>query len=95
MESEETYDYVRESKDLDQVEAEEMSFVPSEISVPQSVCVVTVSLTKKNFSIWQFASMVMKEGEESYTTIWYQQCYNKYLEEERNITDKLAVVSVC
>ena len=36
VESEETQDYVREAKDMDQVEVEEMSFVPSEISVPQN-----------------------------------------------------------
>ena len=35
VESEETHDYVRKAKDMDQVEAEEMSSVPSEISVPQ------------------------------------------------------------
>ena len=37
MESRETHDYVRESKDMDQVEVEEMSFVPSEISVHQQL----------------------------------------------------------
>ena len=33
VESEETQDYVRKAKDTDQEEAEEMSFVPSAISV--------------------------------------------------------------
>ena len=33
--SEETQDYVREAKDTDQEEAEELSFVPSAISVPR------------------------------------------------------------
>ena len=33
--SEETQDYVREANDRDQEEAEEISFVPSAISVPQ------------------------------------------------------------
>ena len=35
VESEETQDYVREPKDLSQEEAEEISFVPSAISVPK------------------------------------------------------------
>ena len=35
VESEETQDHVREAKDLNQEEADEMSFVPSVISVPQ------------------------------------------------------------
>ena len=35
MESEETQDYVREANDMDQEEGEEISFVPSAISVPQ------------------------------------------------------------
>ena len=34
VESEETQDYVREAKDLNQEEAEEISSVPSAISVP-------------------------------------------------------------
>ena len=35
VESEETQDYVREAMDLSHEEAEEISFVPSAISVPQ------------------------------------------------------------
>ena len=35
VEYEETQDYVREAKDMNQEEAEEISFVPSAISVPQ------------------------------------------------------------
>ena len=35
VESEETQHYVREAKDLNQEEAEEISSVPSAISVPQ------------------------------------------------------------
>ena len=37
VESEETQDFVRESKSTDQEEAEELSFVPSAISVPQKL----------------------------------------------------------
>ena len=36
VDSEETQDYVREANDMDQEEREEISFVPSAISVPQS-----------------------------------------------------------
>ena len=43
VESEETQDYVREAMDLSQEEAEEVSFVPSAISVPP----------KPLFSVWQ------------------------------------------
>ena len=81
MESEETQDYVREAKDLNQEEAEEMSFAPSAISVPQKPlfrCDNRCS-GKKTLSFWQFASVVMKEGEKSYTTNLCQQCYNKFL----------------
>ena len=35
VESEKTLDYVREAHDMNQEEAEEMSFVPSAISVPK------------------------------------------------------------
>ena len=37
VESEDTLDHVREAKDMDQEEAEEMSFVPSAISVPRKL----------------------------------------------------------
>ena len=93
-ESEETRDYVREAEDMDQEEAEEMSFVPSAISVPQKLLFrCDNQCSEKTLSFWQFASVVIKEGEESYTTNLCQQCYNKYLEaKRRKITDKLAVV---
>ena len=49
MESEETQDYATEAKDLDQEEAEEISFVPSAISTPQkpSFFVVTIDAVKR------------------------------------------------
>ena len=67
VESEDTQDYVTEAKDLDQEEAEEISFVPSALSV-RNRC------SEKTLSFWQFASVVTKEGEESYTTNLCQQC---------------------
>ena len=39
VESEETQDYVREAKSTEQEEVEEMSFVPSAVSVPQKMIV--------------------------------------------------------
>ena len=42
VEFEATQDYVREAKDLSQEEAEEISFVPSAISVPQKPCLLSV-----------------------------------------------------
>ena len=48
VDSEETQDHVREAMDLSQEEAEEISFVPSEISVPpKPVFGVTIGAVKK------------------------------------------------
>ena len=65
--------------DLSQEEAEERSFVPSAISVPPKVLVSVSQLMQRTLSFWQFASVVIKEGEESYTTNSCQQFYNKSL----------------
>ena len=35
--------------------------------------------SEKTLSFWQFALVVIKEGEESYTTNLCQQCYNESL----------------
>ena len=57
MESEETQDCVR-AYDLNHEESEEISFVPSAISVPQVFClVVSINFIEKTISFWQFASM--------------------------------------
>ena len=40
---------------------------------------MTVGAVKKSISFLQFASVVMEEGEEAYTTKLCQQCYNKNL----------------
>ena len=71
MESEETQDYVRKAKDTDQ-ETEELSFVPSAIRCDNQC-------SAKNVSFRQLASVVIQEGEESYTTNLCQKCYNESL----------------
>ena len=64
----------------DQEEAEELSFVPSAISVPRKLMFrCDNQCIKKNLSFWQLASVVTQEGEESYTTNLCQKCYNDSL----------------
>ena len=80
VESEETQDYVRESLNLSQDEAEETSFVPSAISIPQRpMFLCDDRCSDKALSFWQFASVVIEEGEEPYTANLCQQCYNESL----------------
>ena len=46
----------------------------------KSCCfVVTISAAKKTLSFWQLASVVIQEGEESFTTNLCQKCYNESL----------------
>ena len=72
---------MREANNVDQQEAEETSFVPSAISVPQKLLFrCDNQCSEKTLSFRQLASVVTKEGEESYTTNLCQQCYNKSLE---------------
>ena len=79
-ESEETQDYARKAKDTDQEEVEELSFVPSAISVPRKLTFrCDNQCSEKTLSFWQLASVVIQEGEESYTTNLYQKCYNDFL----------------
>ena len=69
VEPEETQDYVNEAKSTDQEEAEELSFVPSAISVPQKLMFRCDNLcSEKTLSFWQLASVVIQEAEESHTT---------------------------
>ena len=83
MESEETQHYVREANDMDQEEAEEISFVPSAISVPQKLLFrCDNQCSEKTLSFLQLASVVIKEVEESYTSILCQICCNESLEAE-------------
>ena len=54
VESEETQDYVRETNDRNQEEAEEISFVPSAISVPQKPLFRCDNrCSEKTLSVWQ------------------------------------------
>ena len=60
---------MREAIDLNQEESDEISFVPSAISVPQKPLFRCDNRrSEKTLSFWQFASVVIKEGEESHTT---------------------------
>ena len=62
---------------MDQEECEEISFVPSAISVPQKpLCRCDTQCSVKNLSFWQLASVVIKEGE-SCTTNSRQKCFNE------------------
>ena len=91
VESEETQDFVREAKRTDQEEAEELSFVPSAISVPQKL----IFRCDSQCNFWQLASVVIREGEKSYTTKKCQKCYNDSLKAKgEKPTDKLAVERV-
>ena len=61
MESEEPQDYVREANDMDQEEGEEISFVPSAISVPQKPLFrCDEQCSEHTLSFWQFASLRRK-----------------------------------
>ena len=80
VESEETLDHVKEAMDLSQEGAEKVSFVPCAISVPPKPLFRWDNrCTEKALGFWQFASVVIKEGEKSYTTNLCQQCYNQIL----------------
>ena len=71
---------MREAKGTDQEEAEEQSFVPSAISVPQKLMFrCDNQCSEKTLSFWQLASVVIQESEDSYTTNLCQKCYNDSL----------------
>ena len=75
VESEET-----QAKDLNQEEAEEISFVPSAISIPQRPMFWCDNrCSDKALRFWQFASVVVEDGKGSYTANLCQQCYNERL----------------
>ena len=62
LEFQETQDYVREAKSTDQEEVEELSFVPSAISVPQRMIFrCDNQCNGKTRSFWQLASVVIRE----------------------------------
>ena len=80
VESEETQDYVRESLNLRQEDAEEPSFVPSAISIPQKPMFWCDNrCSDKASRFWQFASVVVEDVKESYTVNLCQQCCNERL----------------
>ena len=80
MESEETQDNVREAKGTEQEEKDERIFVPSAVSVPQKPLFrCDNQCSEKTLSYWQLVSVVIDEGEESYTTNLCQMCFNNSL----------------
>ena len=86
---------MREANDMDQEEAEEISFVPSAISVPQKLMFrCDNQCSEKTLSFWQLASVVIQEGEESYTTDICQKCCIGSLKAKEKNTDNLAVETV-
>ena len=68
VDSEETQDYVRESLNLSRDKAEEISFMPSAISIPQRpVFWCDNRCSDKALRFWQFASVVVEDGKEAHT----------------------------
>ena len=92
VESEETQDYVRQSLSLSQEEAEEISFVPSALSITRGpVFWCGNRCSNKALRFWQFASVVVDDGEEAYTINLSQQCHNETLTTEAGAVEVLAV----
>ena len=60
------------ANDLNQEEGEEISFVPNVIN---AVSLCDNQCSEKTLSLWQLASVVIEEGEESYC----KPCYNESL----------------
>ena len=87
---------MREAKSTDQEEAEELSFVPCAISFPQKLMFrCDNQCSEKTLSFWQLASVVIQEGEESYTTKKMPEMLQRFSEgKRRRNTDKLAVETV-
>ena len=79
-ESKEPQDDAREASDTDQEEAERLSFAPSATSVPQKPLFRGDNqCSEKTLNKGQLVSVVIQEGEESYTTNICQKCYNDSL----------------
>ena len=65
---------------LSREEAEEISFVPSALSVPRGLVFWCDNrCSDKALRFWQFASVVVNNGEEAHTFNLCQQCYNERL----------------
>ena len=78
VESEETQDCVRESLNVSGDEAEDISFVPSALSIPRGPMFwCDTRCSDKALRFWQFASVVVVDVEESYTVNLCQQCYKE------------------
>ena len=76
----ETQDYVRGSLNLSQEEAEEISFVPSALSVPRGPMFWCDNrCSDKALTFWQFASVVIDEADKTPTINLCQQCYSERL----------------
>ena len=79
-ESEETQDYVRDSMNLSRDEAEEITFVPSAISIPPRPMYWCDSrCSDKALRFWQFALVVVEDDKEAHRVNLCQQCYNESL----------------
>ena len=67
----------RESSNVSQEEAEEISFVPSALTIPRGPMFWCDNrCSDKAFRFWQFASVVVDDGEEAHTINLCQQCYS-------------------
>ena len=76
----ETQDYVRDSLDLSQEEAEEISFVPSALSFPRGPMFWCDNrCSDKALRFWQFASVVIDEVDKTPTINLCQQCHSERL----------------
>ena len=75
MESEETQDYVRESSSLSREDAEDISLVPSVMSIPRG----PMFWCDKRCSDEALRSVVVDDGEEVHIVNLCQQCCNESL----------------
>ena len=80
VDSEESQHDVRDTLNLSRDEAEEISFVPSAIGIPQRPTFwCDTRCSDKALRFWQVASVVVEDGDESCTATLCQQCYNESL----------------
>ena len=90
--SEETQNYVRESTNLSWDEAEEMSFVPGAIGIPQRPMFWCDNrCSDKALRFWQFALVVVEYGKESHMANLCQQLQRKLDGKGSGAFEELAV----
>ena len=78
VESEETQDHVRDSLNFGWDEAEEISFVPSALTIARGpVFWCDDKCSDEALRFWQFASVVVDDGEKAHTINLCQQCCNE------------------